>query len=69
MDKLVEIRNQELICRERALSDTDRRSFWLEKAEELAQLALYEIAFHFRDASGDSSTNVRCPMMSSEHRA
>jgi transposase len=36
MDKLTEIRNQELICRERALSDTDRRAFWLAKAEEWA---------------------------------
>src|ERR1700681_3972217 len=52
MDKLAEIRNQESICRERALSDTDRRSFWLAKAEEWAQRALDEIAFHFREASG-----------------
>ena len=69
MDKLVEIRNQELICRERALSDTDLRSFWLGKAEEWAQLALYEIAFHFRDASGDRSTDVGSPTRSSEHHA
>ena len=46
MDKLAEIRNQELICRERALSDTDRRAFWLAKADEWAQCALDEIAFH-----------------------
>jgi hypothetical protein len=50
MDKLVEIRNQELICRERALSDADRGSFWLAKAEEWAQRALDEIAFNFREA-------------------
>ena len=50
MDKLAEIRNQELICRERALSDTDRRAFWLAKAEEWAQCALDEIAFHCREA-------------------
>ena len=48
MDKLAEIRNQELICRERALSDTDRRAFWLAKAEEWAQRALDEIAFQFQ---------------------
>ena len=47
MDKLAEIRNQELICRERALSDTDRGTFWLAKAEEWARRALDEIAFHF----------------------
>jgi len=51
MDKLAEIRNQELICRERALSDTDRRAFWLAKAEEWAQRALDEIAFRFRESS------------------
>ena len=50
MDKLVEIRNQELICRERSLSDTERRAFWLAKAEEWAQRALDEIAFNFREA-------------------
>jgi hypothetical protein len=54
MDKLAEIRNQEMICRERALSDTDRRAFWLAKAEEWAQLALDEIAFYCRGASGNS---------------
>jgi hypothetical protein len=53
MDKLAEIRNQELICRERALSDTDRRAFWLARAEEWAQRALDEILFHFREASGN----------------
>jgi hypothetical protein len=65
MDKLVEIRNQELICRERALSDTDRRSFWLAKAEEWAQRALDEIAFHFRE-SGDRFTDARSQIGSSE---
>ena len=53
MDKLAEIRNQELICRESALSDPDRKAFWLAKADEWAQRALDEIAFHFREASGD----------------
>ena len=59
MDKRAEIRNQELICRERALSDTDRRAFWLAKAEEWAQRALDEIAFHFREAGGDSFTDAK----------
>ncbi len=59
MDKLAEIRNQELICRERALSDTDRRAFWLAKAEEWAQRALDEIAFHFRDSFIDAKSQIR----------
>jgi hypothetical protein len=49
MSKLVEIRNQEMMCRERALSDLERRDFWLAQAEELEQRALDEIAFHFRE--------------------
>jgi len=55
MDKLAEIRNQELICLERALSDTDRRAFWLMKAEEWAQRALDEITSQF---GGDRSTDT-----------
>jgi hypothetical protein len=59
MDKLAEIRNQELICRERALSDTDRGAFWLAKAEEWARRALDEIAFHFREVDGDSFADAK----------
>ena len=53
MNKLVEIRNQEFMCRERALLDADRKSFWLAKAEEWEQRALDEIAFHFRECNLD----------------
>jgi len=55
MDKLSEIRNQELICRERALSDPDRSTLWLMKAEECAQRALNEIALQF---GGDRFTDT-----------
>jgi hypothetical protein len=54
MNKLIEIRNQEMICRERALLESERRAFWLEKAEEWQQRALDEIAFHFRECGGTS---------------
>ena len=47
MNKLIEIRNQELMCRERALMDSERSEFWLAKAEEWGQRALDEIASHF----------------------
>jgi hypothetical protein len=53
MDKLVEIRNQEFICRERALLDSEHRIFWLTKAEEWERRALDEIAFHFRERNPD----------------
>ena len=66
MDKLAEIRNQELICRERALSDTDRGAFWLAKAEEWAQRALDEIAFLFREGSGASFTGAATKTTSNE---
>jgi hypothetical protein len=56
MNKLVEIRNQEMMCRERALLESERRAFWLAKAEEWEQRALDEIAFHFRECNGASFT-------------
>jgi hypothetical protein len=55
MRKLVEIRNQEFVCRERALLDSERRNFWLAKAEEWEQRALDEIAFHFRECNLESA--------------
>ena len=55
MNRLVEIRKQEFICRERALLDSERKSFWLAKAEEWEQRALEEIAFHFKECNGDSA--------------
>ena len=41
MDKLIEIRNQEKMCRERAQWDLERRDFWLAKAEEWQKRALW----------------------------
>lgn len=53
MKKLVEIRSQELMCRERATLDSERKMFWLAQAEEWEQRALDEIAFHFRECNPD----------------
>jgi hypothetical protein len=53
MDKLVEIRSQEFLCRERAAFDSERKAFWLAQAEEWEQRALDEIAFHFRECNLD----------------
>ena len=55
MNRLVEIRRQEFICRERALLDSERKNFWLAKAEEWEQRALEEIAFHFKECNRDSA--------------
>jgi hypothetical protein len=55
MKKLVEIRSQEFICRERALRDSERKIFWLAQAEEWEQRALDEIAFHFRECNLEST--------------
>ena len=54
MKKLVEIRSQEFMCRERAMLDSERKIFWLAQAEEWEQRALDEIAFHFRECNLDS---------------
>ncbi|WP_339031710.1 hypothetical protein WI604_09370 [Bradyrhizobium symbiodeficiens] len=51
MNRLVEIRSQESLCRERAAHDFDRRNFWLAQAEEWEQRALDEIAYHFRECN------------------
>jgi hypothetical protein len=51
MNKLVEIRTQEFICRERAALDSERRVFWLAQAEAWEQRALDEIAYYFRECN------------------
>ncbi len=51
MNRLVEIRSQESLCRERAALDTERRGFWLAQAEEWEQRAIDEIAYHFRECN------------------
>ncbi|MET3334712.1 MULTISPECIES: hypothetical protein [Bradyrhizobium] len=51
MNRLVKIRSQESLCRERAALDFDRRVFWLAQAEEWEQRALDEIAYHFRQCN------------------
>lgn len=53
MDRLVEIRGQEALCRERAAFDSERRPFWLAQAEEWEQRALDEIASYFRECNYD----------------
>jgi hypothetical protein len=56
MSRLAEIRNQEMVCRERALLDTDRRAFWLAKADEWAKRAVDEITLQFEESNGRSFT-------------
>ncbi len=51
MQRLVEIRSQESLCRERATLDSDRRVFWLAQAREWEQRALDEIATHFQECN------------------
>jgi hypothetical protein len=51
MNRLVEIRSQESLCRERAALDFERRIFWLAQAQEWEQRALDEIATHFRECN------------------
>ncbi len=65
MNKLVEIRSQEMICRERALFDGEHKVFWLAKAEEWEQLALDEIAYHFRECNAAAFTGGSAAAISS----
>ena len=58
MCRLAEIRNQEMMCRERALLETDSREFWLAKADEWAQRAVDEIALQLRERSGTGVTGA-----------
>lgn len=51
MNRLVEIRTQESLCRERAVLDFERRVFSLAQAQEWEQRALDEIAYHFRECN------------------
>ena len=51
MNKLVEIRDQEFICRQRAAHDAQHRAFWLAQAEEWERRARDEIAYHFRECN------------------
>ncbi|WP_271601409.1 MULTISPECIES: hypothetical protein [unclassified Bradyrhizobium] len=51
MNRLVEIRGQESLCRERAALDFERRVFWLAQAQEWERRALDEIASHFRECN------------------
>jgi hypothetical protein len=51
MNKLVEIRRQEFLCRERASLDSERRIFWLAEAEQWEQRVLDEIAYYFRECN------------------
>jgi hypothetical protein len=44
MTSLVEIRNEEMLCRERALVEPERKQFWLKQADEWAKRALNAIA-------------------------
>jgi hypothetical protein len=62
MNRLVEIPNQESMCRERAALDSERRIFWLAQAELWEQRALDEIAYHFREcnlASDEQKSTIR----------
>ena len=63
MKRLVEIRSQEYICRERAMMDSERKIFWLAQAEEWEQRALDEIAFHFRECN--LTDGPKCVLLSS----
>jgi hypothetical protein len=56
MTKLIDIRHQEMLCRERALVELERKEFWLEQADEWAQRALAEIASELQAMAKEGQT-------------
>ena len=58
MNRLIEIRSQEFLCRERAALDWERRVFWLAQAQEWEQRALDE----------DFLLGWRAELVSEDHR-
>lgn len=59
MNRLVEIRGQESLCRERAALDAERRAFWLAQAQEWEQRALDEIAYQFQERNAARAEYAR----------
>jgi hypothetical protein len=55
MNKLIEIRNQEMMCREHALLESERKDFWLAKAEEGDNALLMRLLFNLERAMAQSS--------------
>ena len=52
MTTLVEIRNEEMLCRERALVEPEHKEFWLKEADVWAKRALWAIASDLEAAEG-----------------
>jgi hypothetical protein len=48
MTRVLNLRDQEAVCRERAQRDGERRAFWSAEAEAWQRIALDEIAATFR---------------------
>lgn len=52
MKELLHCRAMESMCRRRAAADAAHRENWLRQAEDWQDLAVREIAFHFRECNG-----------------
>jgi hypothetical protein len=59
MKKLIEYRTNEAMCRQRAAVEPEYRARWLAQAEMWAQLALDEIATHFRECTSNELPPMR----------
>jgi hypothetical protein len=55
MNKLIEIRNQELMCRDRALLDSERREFWLRRQKSGDSALLMRLLFILEKAMAFAS--------------
>lgn len=55
MKELLHCRAMESMCRRRAAADAVHRESWLLQAENWNDLAVQEIAVHFRECNGDNA--------------
>jgi hypothetical protein len=62
MKRLVEIRNQEFLCRERALLDSDRKIFWLAKRKNGNGARLTKLRSTSGNATSMSPSPSRVPI-------
>jgi hypothetical protein len=66
MNEAIRLRELEAECRERALSESDRKWYWLAQAAKYQILASRRIAFHSDESSGPKTPEIRLAQWSHE---
>ena len=66
MKEAIRLRELEAECRERALSEPDRKWYWLAQAAKYEILASRRIAFHAEEHSAPKTPEIRLAQWSHE---